>query len=644
MVYAGPMSRIVRSAFKYADRIANVSASASATKRARSRALVIWTLLAVPLGVSLMLVTQWDDLLSPVPVTVLVGLIGLAISILHLRLTQRLSDASLIFVMSVLVGLGVAAWFLDVPDLLPLIFLAITPVYYGLMVSWKNCLTYTLGLSVFFIALSAWTYFFKDSPVEIAVDIIACALAAFGGGICTTAYSYVTDRATKKLRHQNDEIGRLAYRDAMTEISNRRAFNERENGASDAKQVQILAAIDLNNFKAINDRFGHEVGDEVLCELTRRLERAVSQGATVYRVGGDEFAVIAEANGLNLASFARDLCATSEQRYSTSAGDLPVKISVGLSSLRDVPTDLKVLYREADIALFEAKKAATTDWCPYSEQLGAAKDREARLSELLKEAIQDFQIEVAFQPQFNVTDQSVTGFEALAQWRTEDFGQVSPGEFVPIADQSGLIVDLDRCVFQHAVANAQEWLQPNQKLALNVSGKTLLSDGFVAFAISVISQSTMRFEQCTIEITETEIIDNQADAKIACDELRESGFSIALDDFGTGYSSLSYLSTLPIDTLKIDGSFVRAADTQSNFKIMKSIVGLARSMGLNLLVEGVERTWQLETVVDLGCEWGQGFYFSRPLTADQCKSLLAESSDRQKIQAETGLVKQRAQQ
>lgn len=633
------MSRIIRSAFKLADQIANVSPTASATKRARSRALVIWTMLAVPLGVSLILSTQLNNLISPVPVTILVGLVGLTISILYLRFTQSLRDASLIFVMSVLIGLGLAAWFLEVPDLLPLIFLTITPVYYGLMVNWKNCLTYTLGLSAFFLALAAWTFATKSAPATISVDIIACALAAFGGGICTTAYSYVTDRATRKLRRQNDEIARLAYRDAMTGISNRRAFNERLSGNAPVGSVELVAAIDLNSFKAINDRYGHEVGDEVLCELTRRLESAVPQDATVYRVGGDEFAIIAKATGLNPASFAQDLCATSEARYPTSAGDLPVKISVGLSSVSETPTDLKDLYREADIALFEAKKASDTDWCPYSEQLGAAKNREARLSEMLKDAIIGSRIEVAFQPQFSVASHAVIGFEALARWQTEEFGKVSPGEFVPIADKTSLIVQLDRCVFQRAISEAEDWLRPDQKLALNVSGKTLLSEGFVNFAKAILSQSKLAFSQCTIEITETEIIDDQADAKTVCDILRKSGFSIALDDFGTGYSSLSYLSSLPIDTLKIDRSFVQAANAQSNFKIMKSIVGLARSMGMNLLVEGVERSWQLEAVMDLGCDRVQGFYFSRPLTADQCAELVRQLSISRRDDAQKPILK-----
>jgi diguanylate cyclase (GGDEF)-like protein len=623
------MSWIIRSAFKIADRVANVSDSANATKRARIRALVIWTILAVPLGVAMILGKQLHNLVSPVSVAISVGFVGLTVSIIHLRLTQRLSDSSLIFVMSVLIGLGLAAWFVEVPDLLPLIFLAVTPVYYGLMVNWKRCLAYTIVVAIYFFALSIWAYAFKQVPLDIVMDLAGCGLAAFGSGVSTVAYSYVTERATNKLKRQNDEIGRLAFRDAMTGIANRRAFNERLSEAVDHQSGELLVAIDLNRFKAINDRHGHEVGDEVLCELTHRLERAAPKGAVVYRVGGDEFAIIANKKTIAADELARRLCDTSEHRYETSAGELAVKISVGVSSPKQSLCRLRDLYREADIALFEAKKAPHSDWCLYSDDLGAAKNREARLSDLLKEAIISSRIEVAFQPQFCVSENAVIGVEALARWETTEFGKVSPGEFVPIADQSGLIVDLDRCVFRQAILTAQAWLQPHQRLAVNVSGKTLLSEGFVEFAEATIAQSALAFEQCTVEITETEIIDNQADAKIVCDQLRALGVSIALHDFGTGYSSLSYLSTLPIDTLKIDRSFVQAANAQSNLKIVKSIIGLAQSMGLNLLVEGVERGWQLDAVVELGCDRVQGFYFSRPLSAEQCAELVRAAPSQQ---------------
>lgn len=616
----------MKSAFQVADSIAKLPTDASAATRARTRALVLWAILAVPLGVSLILTTQTHNLMSPLAIGVYAGSAGLIGAIFYLRATQRLSAASMIFVVSIMLGLGATAWLVDVPDLLPLIFMAVTPVYYGLMVNWKKCLHYTIVLSVFFFALAIWVSIREGVPEGTTINILGCAFAAIGSGLCTTAYSYTTDLATRKLKRQNTEIVSLAFKDALTSINNRRAFNDRLNDSAPIGAAKFLAAIDLNGFKGVNDQYGHEVGDEVLRELAGRLTRVAPEGAEVYRVGGDEFAVIADAAETTARQFGRDLSSVSKDWYPTQAGELSVKVSIGLSALVPVEGDLRQAYREADIALFEAKRAPEADFRIYSEELGAAKNRAARLSELLKDAITLSKVDVAFQPQFDMTTETVTGFEALARWRTDAYGEISPGEFVPIADQAGLIVRLDRSVFRIAIGLAEAWLEPGLKLALNASGKTLLSRGFVDYVKSVVEESRLSFDQITIEITETEIIESKDDAKIVCDALRALGVSIALDDFGTGYSSLSYLSTLPVNTLKIDRSFVKAAHIESNAKIMKSIIGLARSLGLSLLVEGVERSWQLDVVKDMGCNRVQGFYFSRPLTSEQCAELLKQQA------------------
>eukprot|EP00903_Cladosiphon_okamuranus_P003181 g3179.t1 len=426
----------------------------------------------------------------------------------------------MIFVASIMLGLGATAWVVDVPDLLPLIFMAVTPVYYGLMVNWKRCLHYTIALSVFFFALALWVSFRAGVPDGTVTNILGCALAAIGSGVCTTAYSYTTDLATRKLKRQNTEIVSLAFSDALTSINNRRAFNDRLNGGPNLNTAKLLAAIDLNGFKGVNDQYGHEVGDEVLRELAARLTTVAPDGAEVYRVGGDEFAVIADATEITAREFGRDLSLVSRDWYPTSAGDLSIKVSIGLSSVIQDQGDFRDAYREADIALFEAKKTTEADFRVYSEELGAAKNRAARLSELLKDAITLSKIDVAFQPQFDMATETVTGFEALARWRTDAYGEISPGEFVPIADHAGLIVRLDRSVVRTAIALAESWLEPGLKLALNASGKTLLSRGFVDYVKSVVEDSRLSFDQITIEITETEIIESKDDAKIVCDALR----------------------------------------------------------------------------------------------------------------------------
>ena len=614
------MSRLIDSAFRLSDRVARVSDAASAATRARARALLIWTALAVPIGVFLILVTQRMNFLTAPSIGVLAGAAGMIFAVLRLRYTQKLDEASLIFVGGAFVGLGGAAWIERDPSLVPLIFLAATPVYFGLIVYWRQCLKYTLGLVVFLMALALWC-FVRDGTAEDALLILACGLTALGIGLSTTAYAYTTARAAKKLQRQKAEIAELAYKDPLTGLLNRRAFNDFIARGRNHQSAEALAVVDLDGFKSINDRFGHEVGDEVLAELAARLSGVVKGTLRVFRLGGDEFVLTGDSSDGEPDSFGKQICKATAEPFMTSAGPLLIDISVGLSSSKYGASDYKQMFREADIALFEAKRFSGSRGVTFCDGLGSLKKRTTRISELLVSAIGDQSLSVAFQPQYQIERAEIVGFEALARWTTADFGTISPGEFIPIAERANLIVALDRSVFANAIRAAQSWLLTSQKVAINVSGSTLLSDGFVAYVEHVIRGSRLNCDQVQVEITETEIIKDKDDAAEICQQLRDLGVSIALDDFGTGYSSLSYLSSLPVNKLKVDRSFVQHCDQESNLKIMRSIVGLARSLGLQLIVEGVEKDWQLATIKELGCTYVQGFYFSRPLTAEQCARL-----------------------
>ncbi|MEO1361150.1 MAG: EAL domain-containing protein [Pseudomonadota bacterium] len=612
------MSSFVRSLYLFADRLADLPVDVSSATRARTRALVIWTIFSVPIGVGLILFSQDISVISPTSIGLIIGCFGMVLAIRHIRVTKNLNQASLIFVFSALFGLGAASWVVEVPNMVALIFLAVTPVYFGLIADWKQCLKYTMSLSVFFLGLAAWVDHRGFVSGDMVMILLACALATVGAGLSTTAYAYTTARASRKLLKQKDEIVSLAFRDSLTGIFNRRAFNDHINHPAAVEQEHTIAVVDLDSFKAINDKFGHEIGDEVLTELAQRLLTQTPKSAKSYRVGGDEFAMILHERPADPEAFAQALSQAASGTYSTSGGALSVNISVGIAYAPAGERDLKRLYYQADTALFEAKKNSKPGWAAYTDALGERKRRRTQLSDLLKSTIQTASIDVAFQPQLRISPRKIIGYEALARWETREFGAISPSEFIAIADEAGLINRLDRCVFVKALALAETWLRDDQKLAVNVSGKTLLSAGFITFVRDAISKSNLDFSQIQIEITETEIIESKEAAKDLCSELRRLGVSIALDDFGTGYSSLSYLSSLPINTLKIDKSFVQASHQGSNLKIIKSIVGLASSLGIELMVEGVEELHHLRTIERLGCNAVQGFYFSRPLTPKQC--------------------------
>jgi diguanylate cyclase (GGDEF)-like protein len=621
------MAGFMKSTLRLADRIALVRDGASAAERSRIRALVIWTVLAVPIGVSLILFAKGGDVASASSLCVLVGGSGMVFAIYRLRKTKNLEEASTIFIISGVIGLGVSAWIDRPPSLVPLIFLAATPVYFGLIVRWQKCLLYTSFLVVFYLLLALWVSLDPLATASLVLSIIACGMAALGVGLSTTAYANTTERAARKVQQQAKEITAIAYSDPLTGIGNRRAFKDAIQMQPAAKDVSALAVIDLDSFKPINDTYGHEVGDEVLLEIAHRLSSIALGGSKVYRLGGDEFVFIADTSLADCEELGRSICAACQSAFQTKAGPLSVDISVGVATLDVAKPCLSQSFREADLALYEAKRSKGTGWTSYCEGLGALTDRNNRLTELLKRDLDQNDLSVDFQPQYDVQSGQIIGFEALARWTIDEFGRISPGEFVPLAERANLITQLDQSVFRKAIMLAQDWLLPSQKVAVNVSGRTLLSPGFVEFVEHLLAATSLANHQIQVEITETEIIENEEAAVSVCSQLRALGVSITLDDFGTGFSSLSYLSALPVNALKIDRSFVQQCDSESNLKILRSIIGLARSLGLNVVVEGVEQESQLKVVRRLGCRHVQGFYFSRPIAPDACRALNRQTAE-----------------
>ncbi|MEL7109785.1 MAG: bifunctional diguanylate cyclase/phosphodiesterase [Pseudomonadota bacterium] len=580
-----------------------------------------WTTLAAPLVLFVLLAAQKMDLSAPASQVAILGYAGMAASILYLRYFQSLEQATWIFLLSSLVALGGSAALSVDGYMVSLIFLSVTPVKFGLILNWRQCLKFTVVLVAFYSALTGGAMFFGEADFTHAMSLVTFGISAMGAGLATTAYAYRTKRASLHLERKNKEIERLLLQDPLTGVLNRRAFNALKNTEMQRRPIHLLAVIDLDNFKSINDQHGHDVGDEVLTEFAARLTEACGSDGSVYRLGGDEFVVISSAAEPSAEALGIGICESIDAHIVTSAGVIQLDVSVGITKLERSVVDPDQMFREADIATYEAKQASGSTWVVYNSELRPKHERADKLASLLRTAIERASLDIAFQPQYQIESQAIVGFEALARWQTSELGQISPGEFIPIAESSNLIVELDKTVFRNAINLAQDWLMRDQVLSINVSGQTLLSAGFSDFVERQVRASVLGFEQIQIEITETQILTNRDKAIEVCNRLREMGLSIALDDFGTGFSSLSYLSNLPVNLLKIDRSFVQGCDSLSNQKIMRSIAGLARSLGLCVMIEGVERDWQLEIASDLGCNFVQGFYFSRPLSAEKCAHL-----------------------
>lgn len=359
------MSRVLPPIHTLADRITRVPAETSSTDRAKSRAMVIWSAIAGPLVVIVNLIAHDMNAFHPAILTLIGGSLGAVFSILYLRYTQQLVQAGWIYLASAVGGMALAAWLTSEHRMLPLISLVATPVFFGLIVTWRQCLNYTFGLCGFYVVTAIWVGFTEPGSLTQVLQICALTAAAYGVGMSTSGYAYSTQRVSRMLKKQRDEIEILAYRDPLTGIENRRAFNEYAPCELASHLPTTLAVIDLDGFKAINDLYGHDVGDQILKEFAARLEAVAAETARVFRLGGDEFAMISGVENLDLECVGRAICESAADPIETSAGPLSVGMSVGLRRSKDA--DLNKIYREADTAAYAAKRKPEASWVIFQD-------------------------------------------------------------------------------------------------------------------------------------------------------------------------------------------------------------------------------------------------------------------------------------
>lgn len=453
------------------------------------------------------------------------------------------------------------------------------------------------------------------------------------------------------LRGQARELQRLASTDMLTGLANRHVLQQRSDEAvlrcarrtePDAEDVTplTLCLIDLDNFKAVNDTLGHATGDRLLQEVARRLVRCVagwpqSQAVVVARLGGDEFALLID-HALTFAERDRlvtALLAALRPTWAVEGLRAEVRACIGVASWGMSATDAERLFQNADLALYEAKASGRNRVCVFDEAMRSRMNRRAGVIRdvgLLLAAPGAThptagRLELHYQPQFDLADGRLAGAEALLRWWHPHQGWINPGEFIPVAEETGLIVPLGEWVLRRACQEAAGW-PTSVRLAVNLSAAQIGRDGLEAAVTSALADSGLSAARLELEITETALM-QAPDRALACvQSLRALGLSIALDDFGTGYSSLAQLVTLPVDALKIDRSFVAAlggADGEQPEAIVRLIVQLARTMGLRTLVEGVETVRQRAVLQACGCDQVQGFLCSAAVDAATLRTLQA---------------------
>jgi diguanylate cyclase (GGDEF)-like protein len=437
------------------------------------------------------------------------------------------------------------------------------------------------------------------------------------------------DETRRSLQQRlNEEQARLAHRalhDQLTGLPNRALLADRLRQAAGSLERRgtgaVLLYLDLDNFKAINDRFGHPAGDVLLVTVATRLQALARAGDTVARLGGDEFVVLA-ADLADPDAAARSLAERIHlaMREPVPVGERQLHTSVSIGIAPVLPdSDPEVCLAQADAAMYQAKRGGPARYEAYNPVIGEDKRRSSQLTHELRVAHEQGQLSVHYQPVFNFSGE-VVGMEALLRWRHPDLGSVAPDEFIPLLERSREIVPIGRWVLHEATRQCRAWQddgRPGLTVSVNVSARQLQDPQFAEDVQHALTLSGLDPHDLILEVTESALVMDMARIRTVMQVVRDSGVHIALDDFGTGYSSLLYLKGLPIDRLKVDRSFVSGLGSiGQDPTIISTVVDLAHKLGLQVVAEGVETEAELQAVNDMGCDQVQGFLLGRPAPAN----------------------------
>lgn len=424
---------------------------------------------------------------------------------------------------------------------------------------------------------------------------------------------------------QQEQLYQQAHYDALTGLPNRFLAQERLHQAvTTARRNRTHVAIlflDLDRFKQVNDTLGHDAGDMLLKEAAYRLNAAVRADDTVARLGGDEFLIV--LSGLHGADdallVARKILDCFVPPYLVEDQEMVISTSIGITLYPDDAEEVGELIRNADAAMYEAKARGRNTYYRFTAEMNERAMRRVRMESELRHALERGELHVAYQPLIDLGSGRPYGVEALMRWQSQEFGPISPVEFIPIAEESGLINELGGWIVGQACRDAQRWAALGWTLgvSVNVSAPQLFQADFVEQALAAASGAGLRTVDVTLEVTESVLLDAGPEVEGVLRRLHAAGFRLAMDDFGTGYSSLAYLKRFPFDIIKIDRTFVRdIAEDHSDLALTRAIIAMAHSLGLRVTAEGVEDCAQLELLLELGCDSAQGFYYGRPMQAE----------------------------
>ena len=460
--------------------------------------------------------------------------------------------------------------------------------------------------------------------------------------------------AFNALKRQEDRLRYLAYFDPLTSLPNRRSFNEQLNRILKRSQRRnsnaALLFIDLDHFKRINDSIGHGRGDRLLVEIAKRLtvelreddainyltdnsaedRNDLDSGTEIARLGGDEFTVVLSdvPNIAHVELVAKRILNSLSQPIQLQSHNPVVTPSIGIALFPQDGTDPDTLVRNADTAMYVAKAEGRACYRFYDEKMNATAVEQLKMEEELRHALRNDELELRYQPQVDITNGRVVSMEALVRWKHPQRGMVSPLEFIPVAERTGQIIELGEWVLAEVARHCSYWdtlAIDKFRVCVNVSPLQFNQTDLPAFLKKFLEKSGLEASRLELEFTETAIMtDAETNIEKLC-ELKAIGLDLAVDDFGTGYSSLSYLKRFPIDTLKIDQSFIADLDTSDGAAIVDAILALAKALNLRVVAEGIETKEQLRYLVKKQCKLLQGYYFSRPIYPEDVPNMLMQN-------------------
>ncbi|MFC2073713.1 EAL domain-containing protein [Campylobacterota bacterium] len=482
-----------------------------------------------------------------------------------------------------------------------------------------------------------WMHVKSDGHV-LWMDVTLTSISMFNSEIIYVTWRDIAKRkiVESALHEQKEKLYYQAHHDSLTQLPNRMFFSERleESIITAKRQKKELAVlfIDLDRFKPINDSLGHEVGDKVLQCIAKRLKDIIRDQDTLSRLGGDEFTILMESleRGNDAARLAEDILKSLAEPIYVDKHTLYVSSSIGISIYPQDDADAFSLLKHADAAMYKAKAEGRNNYQFYSPDITSLALERVNLEANLRQALENNEFMVYYQPQVNGETDEIIGMEALVRWKHPSMGIIVPATFIPIAEETGLIIQLDIWMMKTAVKQVMYWREKGLNpgvLALNLAMKQLQQEDFVSILRQILTETGCKPEWLSLEITESQIMTHPDSAIAVLNKISGMGVELAIDDCGTGYSSLSYLKRLPINKLKIDQSFVKdLPDGEEDAGIAKAVIALSNSLSVHVIAEGVETEEQKMFLVEHGCSNIQGYLYGKPMPANEMEEVLLLTS------------------